>query len=150
MRYLSGCLLLVTSSIYQCFASASQSLSELPAQRPLITLAPSLPSSLSNGTGRERRQEGGEELTCGYRDGDPDQPRTANPGFDCRVDTQHALWGFCPTTVIAATDCGLAGSCVDSHGCSSGCGLIASTALTTFTWFVSKTYTGFFQTISTL
>ncbi|KAM0461765.1 hypothetical protein ACHAO4_000950 [Trichoderma viride] len=51
--------------------------------------------------------------TCGFQNGDPNKMRTADPGFDCRVDTMNGLWGFCPVTVIAATDCGLAGSCVD-------------------------------------
>ncbi|KAM0254306.1 hypothetical protein ACHAQJ_006947 [Trichoderma viride] len=71
--------------------------------------------------------------TCGYQNGDPKKSRTANPGFDCRVDTMNGLWGFCPFTVIAATDCGLAGSCVDQASCSSGCGKTANAELTTFT-----------------
>ncbi|KAK4043901.1 hypothetical protein C8A01DRAFT_31999 [Parachaetomium inaequale] len=54
--------------------------------------------------------------------GDGSRPRTANNGYDCRVDLLNDLWGFCPNTVIAATDCGLAGSCVDSFSCSKGCG----------------------------
>ncbi|KAK4665482.1 hypothetical protein QC763_402165 [Podospora pseudopauciseta] len=62
----------------------------------------------------------------------PSSIRTANTGFDCRVDLIHDLWGFCPTSVISATDCGLAGSCVDKHGCSVGCGS-TNAALTTFT-----------------
>ncbi|KAL7794047.1 hypothetical protein V8C43DRAFT_281003 [Trichoderma afarasin] len=74
-----------------------------------------------------------EMSTCGYQDGDPKKVRTANPGFDCRVDTMNGLWGFCPVTVIAATDCGLAGSCVDHASCSSGCGRTANVKLTTFT-----------------
>ncbi|PTB53200.1 hypothetical protein M431DRAFT_118835 [Trichoderma harzianum CBS 226.95] len=74
-----------------------------------------------------------EMSTCGYENGDPKKIRTANPGFDCRVDTMNGLWGFCPVTVIAATDCGLAGSCVDHGSCSSGCGKTANTKLTTFT-----------------
>ncbi|KAK4664152.1 uncharacterized protein QC763_0082960 [Podospora pseudopauciseta] len=64
--------------------------------------------------------------------GDASKVRTANNGFDCRVDLIHDLWGFCPTTVISATDCGLAGSCVDKHGCSKGWGF-TNAALTTFT-----------------
>lgn len=65
--------------------------------------------------------------------GDGSKPRTANAGFDCRVDLLHDLWGFCPSTVIAPTDCGLAGSCVDSFSCSKGCGF-TDTPFTTFTW----------------
>ncbi|KAK4133962.1 hypothetical protein BT67DRAFT_36474 [Trichocladium antarcticum] len=64
--------------------------------------------------------------------GDPAKTRTANSGFDCRVDILNGLWGFCPATVIAATDCGLAGSCVDSFSCSKGCGF-TDMPLTTFT-----------------
>ncbi|EAT77579.1 hypothetical protein SNOG_15036 [Parastagonospora nodorum SN15] len=48
--------------------------------------------------------------TCGYSEGDPKNPRTADPGFDCRVDAKNGLWGFCPTTVALPVDCGLAGS----------------------------------------
>jgi hypothetical protein len=46
----------------------------------------------------------------------------------------NGLWGFCPVTVVAATDCGLAGSCIDQGSCSRGCGNTANTKLTTFTW----------------
>jgi hypothetical protein len=76
--------------------------------------------------------------TCGYQDGDPNKMRAADPGFDCRVDTADGLWGFCPVTVIVATDCGLAGSCVDQASCSSGCGQTDNSYLTTFTWYVSS------------
>ncbi|RSL78397.1 hypothetical protein CEP51_008267 [Fusarium floridanum] len=70
--------------------------------------------------------------TCGYLNGDPKRMRTANEGYNCRIDTRNGLWGFCPTTVLAATDCGLAGSCVDRSKCSKGCGL-TNEDLTTFT-----------------
>ncbi|PTB41308.1 uncharacterized protein TrAFT101_010074 [Trichoderma asperellum] len=70
---------------------------------------------------------------CGFLNGDPKKMRTANPGFDCRVDTMNGLWGFCPVTVISATDCGFAGSCVDQGSCSSGCGNTDQTQQTTFT-----------------
>jgi hypothetical protein len=82
----------------------------------------------------ERRQDASQLSTCGYYNGDPTKPRTAGPGDDCRFDTLHALWGFCPTTVIAATDCGLAGNCVDSYDCSNGCGMFGTPTITTFTW----------------
>jgi hypothetical protein len=49
----------------------------------------------------------------------------------------NGLWGFCPVTVIAATDCGLAGSCVDQASCSSGCGQTGMKQLTTFAWYAS-------------
>ncbi|KAK1762643.1 hypothetical protein QBC33DRAFT_563630 [Phialemonium atrogriseum] len=71
--------------------------------------------------------------TCGYLNGDPKLPRTADRGYNCRVDTQNGLWGFCPTSVLVASDCGLAGSCEDHHGCSDGCGLTDKEDLTTFT-----------------
>ncbi|KAG6037758.1 hypothetical protein E4U41_004787 [Claviceps citrina] len=67
-----------------------------------------------------RRQNIRTELsTCGYQDGDAKKSRTANSGYNCRVETAHGIWGFCPTTVIAATDCGLAGGCLDNYSCSS-------------------------------
>ncbi|KAL2256185.1 hypothetical protein VTK26DRAFT_2059 [Humicola hyalothermophila] len=60
--------------------------------------------------------------TCGYLEGDPSQPWIAPKGFNCRVDTAHGIWGFCPTTVIAPTDCGLGAYCFDAGPCSTGCG----------------------------
>ncbi|GAB1316327.1 hypothetical protein MFIFM68171_06537 [Madurella fahalii] len=67
-----------------------------------------------------------------FESGDGSMTRTANPGFDIRVDLLNDLFGFCPTTVITATDCGLAGSCVDGFGCLDGCGF-TDRPLTTFT-----------------
>ncbi|KAK1752857.1 hypothetical protein QBC47DRAFT_387255 [Echria macrotheca] len=66
-----------------------------------------------------------------FLSGDPSQSRTAEIGFDCRVDLDHTLWGFCPTSVGVASDCGLAGNCIDRHACSRGCG--KGGGLTTFT-----------------
>ena len=77
--------------------------------------------------------------TCGFLNGNGTLSRTAEPGFDCRVDTKNAIWGFCPTTVISASDCGLAGGCVDAHGCQLGCGISDDSSVTTFTWFVQAT-----------
>ncbi len=74
--------------------------------------------------------------TCGYLNGDANLPRTADSGFDCRVDTKNAIWGFCPTTVNAVSDCGLVGGCVDAHACAFGCGISDDSTITTFTWFV--------------
>lgn len=73
--------------------------------------------------------------TCGYLDGNPTHYRTANSGYNCRFDTANSLWGFCPTTVIQAVDCGLAGACIDQHDCTKGCGNLQG-KLTTFTWLV--------------
>ncbi|MCV5185639.1 hypothetical protein OFB79_25830, partial [Escherichia coli] len=61
--------------------------------------------------------------------------RTAIPGYAFRIVLGVLLWGFCPTAVIAASDCGLAGSCVDNHACSKGCGY-TNQDFTTFTWYV--------------
>ncbi|KAI9148810.1 hypothetical protein HJFPF1_10852 [Paramyrothecium foliicola] len=70
--------------------------------------------------------------TCGYLNGNPSQSRTANSGYNCRVDVSNGLWGFCPTTVIAASDCGSAGNCVDDYKCSEGCGKTDRLSLSTF------------------
>lgn len=76
--------------------------------------------------------------TCGYVDGDAQSPRTADPGYGCRVDTANGLWGFCPTSVISAKDCGLAGMCVDEHSCTAGCGRLSDRSdITTFSWSVA-------------
>ncbi|KAK4031754.1 hypothetical protein C8A01DRAFT_51275 [Parachaetomium inaequale] len=55
--------------------------------------------------------------TCGFLNGDPSKPWVAPNGYNCRVDTLHGIWGFCPTTVISATDCGLGAFCFDSGPC---------------------------------
>ena len=104
------------------------------AANPLVTPGP-LHHLVPGGTDLKKRQDdnGG---TCGYHDGDPDRPRTAEKGFECRIDTERGLWGFCPTTVKVASDCGLAGSCVDEGSCSKGCGIRGSSGITTFTWYV--------------
>lgn len=87
-----------------------------------------------NGTELDKRADIQTGMSvCGFLNGDPKKARTANPGFDCRVDTMNGLWGFCPVTVISATDCGFAGSCVDQGSCSSGCGKPDQTQLTTYT-----------------
>ncbi|KAK3376344.1 hypothetical protein B0T24DRAFT_218214 [Lasiosphaeria ovina] len=65
-----------------------------------------------------------------YYSGDSANAREPATGYDCRVDGLNNLWGFCPKTVIAATDCGLAGRCVDDHSCTSGCGFTESTLMT--------------------
>ncbi|KAF1837352.1 hypothetical protein BDW02DRAFT_544277 [Decorospora gaudefroyi] len=101
------------------------------ARSPIIPPAPNAtePASL------DRRQDiSAPVTTCGYRDGNPSRARTADPGYGCRVDTANGLWGFCLTTVISAKDCGLAGVCVDSQSCTSGCGRLTDrTDITTFT-----------------
>lgn len=89
--------------------------------------------------GRNRRAEIDDQemitrMATVYYNGVSSAERTAEPGYDITVDVQNSLWGFCPTTVDTATDCGLAGSCVDSHSCSDGCFLTGS-GLTTVTWY---------------
>lgn len=75
--------------------------------------------------------------TCGYEDGDPSKSWGAPAGYDCRVDTLNGLWGFCPTTVFVATDCGLGGYCFDQSSCTSGCGVLSGkSSITTWTWHV--------------
>jgi hypothetical protein len=84
------------------------------------------PLSNPSGTAFPHHLEGREAITalstCGFRDGDPAKSWVASDGFNCRVDTLHGIWGFCPTTVIAATDCGLGGFCFDAGPCRTGCG----------------------------
>jgi hypothetical protein len=71
--------------------------------------------------------------TCGY--GSLGRPRAAAPDFDCRVDAQNGIWGFCPRTVIDAWDCGIPGYCVDQHGCTDGCGPLKDRSdIATYTW----------------
>lgn len=105
---------------------------------PTVTPTPRLLTlTRRNETEVQKRAITTELSTCGYLNGDSDLVRTANSGYVCRVDTKNALWGFCPNTVLSATDCGLAGSCFDKKDCSKGCGKTDSQDLTTFTWFVN-------------
>ncbi|KAI1025764.1 hypothetical protein LB503_006624 [Fusarium chuoi] len=124
MKSLSLYYLLTVFQIFPCSSLA------LHAVFPPVTKAPFLPQPSNI---LEPREISTELSTCGYLDGDPKKKRTADSGFNCRVDTRNGLWGFCPTTVLTASDCGLAGSCVDRHDCSDGCGMIGSKGLTTFT-----------------
>ncbi|KAI1037873.1 hypothetical protein LB505_001479 [Fusarium chuoi] len=124
MRSLSLYYLLTVIQIFPCSSLA------LHAVFPLVTRAPFLPQPRNI---LEPREISTELSTCGYLDGDPKKKRTADSGFNCRIDTRNGLWGFCPTTVLTASDCGLAGSCVDRHDCSDGCGMTGSKGLTTFT-----------------
>ncbi|PKS08392.1 hypothetical protein jhhlp_005336, partial [Lomentospora prolificans] len=98
-----------------------------------ITAAPLHNTSHEHHAELKKRQSVNNRVTCGYLDGDADKPRSAESGFNCRVDTERGLWGFCPTSVIAASDCGLAGNCVDKHSCSRGCGIRGMAGITTFT-----------------
>ncbi|CZR41910.1 uncharacterized protein FPRO_09211 [Fusarium proliferatum ET1] len=124
MRPLSLSHLLTVFQIFPCSSLA------LHAVFPLVTKAPFLPQPSNI---LEPQAISTEHSTCGYLDGDPKKKRTADSGFNYRVDTRNGLWGFCPATVLTASDCGLAGSCVDRHDCSDGCGMTGSKGLTTFT-----------------
>lgn len=116
---------------------AAVSRATLSAAVPIVTPPPLHNLTLGN-TDLRKRADDERLTTCGYHNGDPDRPRSAESGFDCRIDTQNGLWGFCPTTVIAARDCGLAGNCVDKHDCSKGCGITGVSGITTFTWCVNR------------
>jgi hypothetical protein len=109
---------------------------------PRNTIAPAAPNATEPASRTyewlDKRQAAAPVTTCGYGNGDPKDPRTADPGYGCRVDTANGLWGFCPTSVISAKDCGLAGMCMDSHSCTSGCGKLLDRAdVTTFSWLVT-------------
>lgn len=114
-------------------------LEALSVSLPVVTPRPQLNASVDEHDLLRQRAITTEMSTCGYENGDPTLIRTANSGYDCRVDTAMALWGFCPTTVISASDCGLAGYCIDTGSCSDGCGSLSDVStITTFTWCVSS------------
>lgn len=66
-----------------------------------------------------------------YDEGDPTKPRTAESGYDIRVDVPNSAFGFCAAN--NPNQCDMAGVCVDSFTCSRGCGF-GNTALKTWTW----------------
>ncbi|CBY00441.1 hypothetical protein LEMA_P015710.1 [Plenodomus lingam JN3] len=79
---------------------------------------------------------------CGFEDGDPRSSWVPYPGYECRFDTVHGLWGACSTTVVSVEECGFAGVCVDRYSCSGGCGRLSGyPGITTFLcaplWFCS-------------
>lgn len=81
-----------------------------------------------------------EVFICGFQDGDPDRMRVAASGYVCRIDTVNGLWGLCPATVTAATDCSFVGGCVDRASCLGGCGKTDDPQLTATTWYVSSSH----------
>ncbi|WQF89059.1 hypothetical protein CDEST_14073 [Colletotrichum destructivum] len=130
---LSWLLLALVSHIVQASPRA-MNLRYAPISPPKPTKAPSRNSTDTSDPDLGRRQVTSRASSvCGYYNGDPTKSRTADPGYGCREDIAHGLWGFCPTTVLAATDCGLAGNCIDSHDCKFGCGKTGIKGLTTFT-----------------
>lgn len=108
----------------------------LPSYQSSSTFQNTIPSSNSTNLLLHKRQREAVAKTCGFLSGDSGKPRTADAGYGCRVDTLNGLWGFCPTSVIVASDCGLAGACVDQGTCKGGCGKTGVSSLTTFTWYV--------------
>lgn len=119
----------VSASPQITFDSGDTTLATTPTVAP-----PALSGFVWAGARLWKRHEGDDSEICGFHDGNPDRPRTAEEGLECRIDTERGLWGFCPTTVIAASDCGLADNCVDKHACSRGCGIRGTSDITTFTW----------------
>jgi hypothetical protein len=126
--------LLITSFCYAISANLHPLQNLLPTQPPI-----SVPPLLQDSEKITPRQIASYLSTCGYKNGDLSLPRTAEPGFDCRVDTANGIWGFCTTTVVVATDCWLAGYCVDSESCSDGCGRLKDRAdIVTATWYGNR------------
>ncbi|SPQ24228.1 a0dff3bf-ce28-4154-a574-b1657f33762b [Thermothielavioides terrestris] len=80
----------------------------------------------------DKRQEtnGFITLSTVYKDGDASRPRTAESGYDIRVDVANSAWGFCGSN--NPNQCDMAGTCVDSFSCSRGCGF-GNTYLDTWT-----------------
>jgi hypothetical protein len=110
----------------------SQSLSSTPTPAPRLELRD---ASLYQDAILQFRAPTTQLITCGYYNGDVTQPRTADEGFDCRSDATLGLWGFCSTTVLSASVCKLAGVCVDSFSCTTGCGgLKERIRIKTLTW----------------
>lgn len=134
------CCSILLLGIWESFVFASpRGIAQPLPREALVTPSPTQSSSNpSSGSFEElkKRQNTAQISTCGYANGDRTKPRTANSGFNCRVDTKNGLWGFCPTTVIAASDCGLGGNCIDANACSGGCGIFGTPGITTFIWSV--------------
>jgi hypothetical protein len=130
--------LLVFSLAALCISDAVSASPPLFRTRTTNTSSKTLSSASPSYQSHDKRQGASVMTACGYKDGDPDGPRTAEPGFDCRFDTSNGIWGFCATDIKALTSCGLAGYCVDAHSCSTGCGsLVSRTDITTVTWYVN-------------
>ena len=138
MKYCLILLLMIREGFV--FASPRGVAQTLPREA-LVTPSVTPFSSVSNNGSFEKLEKRlitAQISTCGYSDGDRTRPRTANSGYNCRVDTKNGLWGFCPTTVILASDCGLVGNCIDANACAAGCGIFGTPGITTFTWSVNS------------
>ena len=80
----------------------------------------------------DRRQLNDGSGICGYYEGDPDRPRGAADGFECRINTELGLWNFCETG--DGEVCDMVGYCVDGGTCSDGCGRTGTSGALTKTW----------------
>ncbi|RSL38675.1 hypothetical protein CEP53_014672 [Fusarium sp. AF-6] len=69
-----------------------------------------------------------EYSTCGYANGDPDEPRTAEPGHKCMLNPKNKLFAFCDVNADLE-HCGMVGRCFDQHDCKKGCGKITQSEL---------------------
>ncbi|RSL69691.1 hypothetical protein CEP54_002214 [Fusarium duplospermum] len=69
-----------------------------------------------------------EYSTCGYANGDPDEPRTAEPGHKCMLNPKNKLFAFCDVNADLE-HCGMVGRCFDQHGCKKGCGKMSQSEL---------------------
>ncbi|KAJ4174404.1 hypothetical protein NW754_004822 [Fusarium falciforme] len=55
-----------------------------------------------------------EYSTCGYANGDPDEPRTAEPGHKCLLNPKNKLFAYCDVNADLE-HCGMVGRCFDQH-----------------------------------
>ncbi len=91
------------------------------------------PSNNASILALDKRQQSFTTLSRIFAGGDASSPRTANSGFDIRVDLANGAWGFCGSN--NPDQCDMAGTCVDNYSCSNGCGFgNGNTVLKTWTW----------------
>ncbi|EEU36479.1 uncharacterized protein NECHADRAFT_81267 [Fusarium vanettenii 77-13-4] len=69
-----------------------------------------------------------EYSTCGYAKGDPDKPRTAEPGHKCLLNPKNKLFAYCDVNADLE-HCGMVGRCFDQHDCKKGCGKMTQSEL---------------------
>lgn len=66
-----------------------------------------------------------------YVGGDASRRRTAESGYEIRLDVTNGAWGFCETKI--PDQCDMGGTCIDDSACSAGCGF-SNKGLRTWTW----------------
>lgn len=127
---ISSCTFEMDIFFLLCFLSGASTYfaSVITPRMPLPTVSTIL--------GLQARQTTSFATTCGFLNGNANQPLVANSGSQCTYDTTNTLWGICRTG-ISLTDCGFGGYCVDSATCSTGCGS-TGTDVNTFSWYVKK------------